>query len=76
MLLGYEQGSKAYRVFDPVQSRLYVTRDIVFDEDRKWNWENKGGEQDFVDKFTVVYSDLPVTATVPGSVGNRQSKSV
>jgi hypothetical protein len=49
VFLGYEPGSKAYRVVYPVQHRLYVTRDVVFEEDRKWNRENKGQSQEFVE---------------------------
>jgi hypothetical protein len=32
VLLGYESGSKAYKVFDPLTQRVHVTRDVVFDE--------------------------------------------
>lgn len=38
VLLGYEPGAKAYRVFDPVARRVHVTRDIVFDEAAQWDW--------------------------------------
>jgi hypothetical protein len=68
VFLGYEPGSKAYRVVYPVQHRLYVTRDdgdVVFEEDRKWNWENKGQSQECVDKFSVTYSKDSVTTTMP-----------
>jgi hypothetical protein len=32
VFIGYEAGSKAYRVFDPVNNKVHVSRDIVFDE--------------------------------------------
>ena len=32
VLLGYEPGSKAYRLYDPVGDRVHVSRDVVFDE--------------------------------------------
>jgi transposase InsO family protein len=38
VLLGYEQGSKAYRLYDPVSERVHVSRDVVFDEDAAWDW--------------------------------------
>jgi hypothetical protein len=31
VLLGYEQGTKAYRVYDLTTRRVHVTRDVVFD---------------------------------------------
>jgi hypothetical protein len=30
--IGYQDGSKAYRFYDPVTKRVHVSRDAVFDE--------------------------------------------
>jgi hypothetical protein len=38
VFIGYEEGVKAYRVVDPVTQRVHTTRNVVFDEDRVWNW--------------------------------------
>ena len=32
VFVGYEPGSKAYRVYDPVTRRVHISRDIIFDE--------------------------------------------
>jgi transposase InsO family protein len=32
VFIGYETGSKAYRLFDPSTRRVHVSRDVVFDE--------------------------------------------
>jgi hypothetical protein len=37
VMIGYEPGSKAYQVFDPVANRVHVTRDAVFEEDAAWD---------------------------------------
>jgi hypothetical protein len=37
IFIGYEEGAKAYRVYDPVGERIYVTRDVAFEERRAWS---------------------------------------
>lgn len=37
--LGKELGTKAYRLFDPVSSRIFVNRDVVFEETKSWPWQ-------------------------------------
>lgn len=36
IFIGYEEGSKAYPVYDLVANRVYVTRDLMFEERRLW----------------------------------------
>jgi hypothetical protein len=46
VLLGYEEGIKAYKLFDPCAGRVVVSRDVVFNEMGAWDWEDPGtGEQ-------------------------------
>jgi len=42
VLLGYEEGSKAYRLYDPKGGKVVVSRDVVFDEMAAWDWEDQG----------------------------------
>lgn len=35
--LGKEPVTKAYRLFDPSNNKLYVSRDVVFEEERTWD---------------------------------------
>ena len=37
IFIGYEAGSKAYKVYNPVDGHVSVTRDVVFDEDAQWD---------------------------------------
>jgi hypothetical protein len=32
MFLSYEQGTKGYRVYDPIANHQQISRDVVFDE--------------------------------------------
>lgn len=41
IFVGYEQGSKAYRCYDPHAGRVVVSRDVVFDEGAKWTWDRR-----------------------------------
>ena len=36
--LGTEPGTKAYRMYNPEERRLVISRDVKFDEARKWDW--------------------------------------
>jgi hypothetical protein len=37
IFVGYEAGSKAYRLYDPSTRRVHVSRDVIFDEAAQWN---------------------------------------
>jgi transposase InsO family protein len=58
VMIGYEAGSKAYRAYNPMNKKLVVTRDVVFEEEKSWNWGSAEPVQSISDEiFTVVYSD-------------------
>jgi hypothetical protein len=58
VLIGYELGMKAYRLYNPVTDRVHVSRDVIFEEGRAWNWEESGagssGDDDD-DLFVIEY---------------------
>ncbi|KAM1746060.1 hypothetical protein ACFX11_012725 [Malus domestica] len=39
VFIGYARCEKGYRVFDPLSKRVILSRDVVFDEDSSWNWQ-------------------------------------
>ena len=38
VFIGYDSNTKGYRMFDPKSKRVVVTRDVVFEEEKKWEW--------------------------------------
>ncbi|WJZ84648.1 hypothetical protein VitviT2T_004242 [Vitis vinifera] len=44
VLLGVSEESKAYRLYDPVSKKIVVSRDVVFEEDKCWNWGRSNEE--------------------------------
>ncbi|KAK8951630.1 hypothetical protein KSP39_PZI004097 [Platanthera zijinensis] len=69
VLIGYEAGSKAYRLFNPETGKLVISRDVVFREEAKWDWEEKDGEMlSGYDQFlTIEGAAAPLAALVPAT---------
>jgi hypothetical protein len=42
VFIGYESGSKAYRMYNPEDTKLVVAQDVVFEEGRPWDWSSAG----------------------------------
>jgi hypothetical protein len=45
IFIGYERGTKDYRVYDPVTGRVHIIRDVVFDEAVQWDWDKEVHKQ-------------------------------
>jgi len=76
IFVGYEAGSKAYRVYDPTTRRVHVSRDVVFDESSQWVWPagHDGSDADFVinepaEATPTVITTTSTTVTEPSSSG-------
>ncbi|KAM0916826.1 hypothetical protein ACQ4PT_009866 [Festuca glaucescens] len=68
VFVGYATGSKAYKMYNPATKRVTVSRDVVFDEEARWNWEAPG-ETPASSSFTVEYPAYVMhTATAAKSV--------
>lgn len=49
ILLGVSEESKAYRLYDPINKRIIVSRDVIFEEEKQWTWDQSHDEQLIVD---------------------------
>jgi hypothetical protein len=70
VFIGYEPGTKAYRLYNPVTDRVHVSRDVVFKEGNAWNW-NQGGAKTNIDDGSGVSDDPFIIEYVytPGAGG-------
>lgn len=39
ILLGINEESKAYRLFDPISNKIVISRDVIFEEEGKGDWK-------------------------------------
>ncbi|GAU43961.1 hypothetical protein TSUD_283880 [Trifolium subterraneum] len=59
VLLGISDESKAYKLYNPVDKKIVISRDVVFDEAKGWDWENKeklkdiSTDYDFLDDSVI-----------------------
>ena len=55
VFLGYAEGTKAYRLYDPCGDKVLVSRDVVFDEKAAWDWNSPsmGEAGGFTSTFVV-----------------------
>jgi hypothetical protein len=69
IVVGYERGTKAYRVYDPATKKVTITHDLVFDEAVGWDWTGDttviGGGDQGVGDLTVQYGAWPGGAVTP-----------
>ncbi|CAA7038223.1 unnamed protein product [Microthlaspi erraticum] len=56
--LGTEPGSKAYRLLEPQGRKIIVSRDVVFDESKGWNWSHSNSAQGDNKEFKVIFGEF------------------
>jgi hypothetical protein len=58
VMIGYEAGMKAYRAYNPMNKKLVVTRDVLFEKEKSWNWSSVKPAKTISDEiFNVIYND-------------------
>lgn len=48
IMFGVSKESKAYRLYDPDNKRIIISKDVRFDEGKRWEWEEGHEEEDFI----------------------------
>ena len=57
-ILVSEPGSKAYRLYDPDTKKIVVSRDVIFDETKGWNWKKIDGDKNNYNDFEVILGEF------------------
>lgn len=83
--LGREDGTKAHRLYDPLEKKVLVSRDVVFVETKSWHWESEVYSESIMsESFTVigansdgtsqrVYTEEETVGSPPQSQTSRNS---
>jgi hypothetical protein len=71
VLLDFEEGSKAYRLYDPKGGRVVVSRDVVFDEMAAWDWEDQGVKEAASGSSTFAVEHLVIQGGGDDGVGEQ-----
>lgn len=68
VFVGYEEGGKAYRAYNPATKRVQIKRDAVFDESARWNWKDTshGAPATAGESFTIIYAAYNVQIAQSG----------
>lgn len=53
-----EPGSKAYRLYDPTTRKVSVSRDVIFDENKMWNWKSSTEEVTVPGTFEMKFDEF------------------
>jgi hypothetical protein len=64
VFVGYEAGTKGYRVYDTVTKKLQVSRDVVFEEHREWSWGEEKQDRNTETGVEVEFYSIPRRITV------------
>ncbi|KAA0048679.1 copia-type polyprotein [Cucumis melo var. makuwa] len=48
VFVGYNASSKGYKLYNPVTKKTIISRDVVFDEEESWNWNDEPEDYKFL----------------------------
>ena len=41
IFVGYSETSKAYKLFNPITNKVVISKDVIFMEDKSWDWSQE-----------------------------------
>lgn len=78
IFVGYGDRTMGYKLYNPLTKKVIISRDVVFEEDQTWSWENKKTESKLElvpDKPEVAHEiEEPESPTSSSGPGGRQRR--
>jgi hypothetical protein len=65
VFIGYEASTKGYRVYDPVAKKLHISRDVIFQESKAWDWKQETRAGSATPVFDIEFYSVAGRGTVP-----------
>jgi hypothetical protein len=72
VFIGYESGTKGYRVYDPVAKKLHISRDVIFEEGQAWDWKHEAGAEPVSSVFDVEFYSVVGQRTVTEAAATKR----
>ena len=70
VFLRYADATKGYRMYDPESNKLHISRDVIFEENKGWDWSSAPNSQDRPEFLITEFQSTiaqPTTETEQGS---------
>lgn len=61
IFIGYCTKSKAYRLYNPLSGKVIVSRNVIFNEEDRWEWSSTNNEAEAVEFADSVNQEVPAT---------------
>lgn len=71
--LGISEESKAYKLYDPVAKKIIVSRDVIFDETKGWEWDGKSQKLQSIDVEESVDPSVAEDVNAHGDSSDNES---
>ena len=72
VFMGYELGTKGYKFFDPVNFKVIMSRDVIFEEGEKWTWST---QLEGTNSFTFLPDFLPDQSLEEDSASDEEDNA-
>uniref|UniRef100_A0A0D2ZYS7 Retroviral polymerase SH3-like domain-containing protein n=1 Tax=Brassica oleracea var. oleracea TaxID=109376 RepID=A0A0D2ZYS7_BRAOL len=62
-MFGVSKESKAYRLYDPTTKKIIISKDVRFDEEKMWNWEEKPDDDEVLKDIAEIEEETEAVGT-------------